>query len=154
MTEAEFTAIRKVRMTLRDPAGVNDLIYADSLPEEPDTQAGYFTAGLGNYQKFNERKQTWERLQLKLSDAYITETLQEKGSKQGLIVLIDFLIMGLQAGAISFSAGAESVSKPSLRDLIDFYKGQKKILLEQARLNTGRTIRTHQPVIGGVRETW
>jgi hypothetical protein len=154
MTEAEFVEVRKVRMMLRDPAGVNDLIYADSPPTEPDTQAGYYIAGLGNYQKFNERKNIWERLAVKLSDAYIAETLREKGPQRGPVHLIDFIIMGLQAGAISFSAGAERVSGPGLHDLVEFYKEQKKILLEQAGLNTGRTLRTQSPAIGGVREMW
>jgi hypothetical protein len=154
MTETEFAAIRKVRMMLRDPAGVNDLIYADSLPEEPDTLAGYYTDGSGIYQKFNERKNTWERLAIKLSDAYISETLCEYGIKRGPVHLIDFIIMGLQTGAVSFSAGAERVSGPGLHDLLEFYKEQRKILLEQAGLNTGRTLRTRQPVIGGVREMW
>jgi hypothetical protein len=154
MTENEFAEVRKVRMALRDPAMVNDLIYADSLPEEPDTQAGYYIAGLGNYQKFNERKKLWERLTTKLSDVYIAETLREKGLKQGMIHLIDFIIMGLQAGAVSFSAGAEHVSGPSLHDLLEFYKEQKKILTEQTGLNAGRTLRMRSPAIGGVTEAW
>jgi len=141
-------------MLLRDPSGVNDLIFADSLPEEPDTQAGYYIASLGNYQKFNGRRNTWERLSTNLSDAFITETLNEKGPVHGPISLIDFIIMGLQTGATSFKAGAESVSMPSLGDMLEFYREKKKILMEQAGLNTGRTMRTRRPVIGGVREMW
>jgi len=141
-------------MLLRDPAGVNDLIYADPLPAEPDAQAGYYIAGLGNYQKFNERKNTWERLAAKLSDVYIAETLREKGPQRGPVYLIDFIVMGLQAGAVSFSAGAERVSGPALHDLLEFYREQRKILLEQAGINTGRTLRTRKPAIGGVMEAW
>ena len=154
MTETEFAAIRKVRMQLRDPIGVNDLIYADSVPEQPDTQAGYYFSSLGKYQRFNERKNAWESLITKLSDSYIAETLQDKGQVWGPIALIDFIIMGLQAGATSFTAGAESVSGPGLRDLIEFYRGQKKILIDQAGLNTGRTIKTSRPAIGGVVEIY
>lgn len=154
MTEQEFGQVRKIRMTLRDPSGVIDLAYSDSVPENPDSQTGYYIASLGNYQKYNERKNAWERLPLKLSDAHIAEALQEKGPRLTPIALIDFLIMGLQAGAISFSAGAESVTKPSLQDLIGFYKEQKKILESQAGLNTGRALRTPVPAIGGVREIW
>ena len=152
MTEVEFGQIRKIRMMLRDPTGVIDLVYSDSLPDDPDTQIGYYIADLGNYQRFNERKKEWERLALKLSDAFITETMREKGQRKGLIALFDFLIMGLQSGAVSFSAGAVSVSKSSLKDLIDFYKEQKKILEDQAGINTGRTMRTRQAIIGGVGE--
>jgi len=154
MTEAEFAGIRKIRMLLRDPAGVNDLIFADSLPEEPDTQAGYYIASLGNYQRFNDRKNAWERLATNLSDAYIAEVMQEMGPSRGPIALIDFIIMGLQTGAVSFKAGAEGVSMPSLSDLLAFYREKKKILMEQAGLNTGRTLRMRRPVIGGVREGW
>jgi len=152
MTEVEFVEIRKIRMLLRDPNGVNDLIFADSPPEEPDAQAGYYIASLGNYQKFNDRKNAWERLPTSLSDAFIIETLKEKGPTNGPIALIDFIIMGLQTGAISFKAGAESVSMPSIGDLLEFYREKKKILMEQAGLNTGRTMRTRRPVIGGVGE--
>jgi hypothetical protein len=154
MTETEFVEIRKVRMILRDPIGVNDLIYADSFPDKPDTQAGYYISGLGNYQKYNERKNVWERLVTKLSDVYITETLREKGFQQSVMQLIDFIIMGLQSGAISFSAGAERVSGPSLSELLELYREQKKILLEQVGLNVGRTMRTRRPAVGGVLETW
>jgi len=154
MTEAEFVEIRKVRMLLRDPAGVNDLIFADSIPEEPDAQVGYYIVCLGNYQKFNDRKNVWERLQANLSDAYIAEILRDRGPIHGPIALIDFIIMGLQTGAVSFKAGAESVSMPNLGDLLDFYREKKKILMEQAGLNTGRTMRIPRPVIGGVREGW
>ena len=141
-------------MLLSDPAGVTDLIFADSFPEEPDAQAGYYIASLGNYQRFNDRKNAWERLATNLSDAYIAEVMQEMGPSRGPIALIDFIIMGLQTGAVSFKAGAESVSMPSLNDLLAFYREKKKILMEQAGLNTGRTMRTRRPVIGGVREGW
>jgi len=154
MTKAQFSQVRKIRMTLRDPAGVIDLVWLDSLPDKPDVQIGYYISDLGNYQKFNERKNEWECLVLKLSDDFILETLHEKGEKRAPVVLIDFLIMGLQSGAVSFSAGAQSVSKSSLRDLIDFYKEQKKILEDQAGMNTGRTMRTSSPIIGGVGEIW
>jgi len=154
MTEARFNQIRKIRMILRDPSSVIDLVWSESLPDDPDTQVGYFIADMGNYQRFNEYKEEWERLKLKLSDAFIIEKINERGERLAPIAIIDFLIMGLQSGAISFSAGAQSVSKSSLRDLIDFYKEQKKILEDQAGLNTGRTIRTREPVIGGVMECW
>ena len=154
MTEAEFAVVRKVRMMLRDPVGFNDFIYADSLPEKPDAQAVYYVADLGNYQRFNERRDSWEKAQVKLSDNYIIETVNEKGINRAAVTLIDFIIMGLQSGAISFSAGAESVTKASLRDQIELYKEQKKILMSQAGMNTGRTMKTKQPVIGGVAEAW
>ena len=154
MTEAEFAEVRRVRMLLRDPAGVTDLICADSLPETPDVQAGYYITGLGVYQRFNARKSAWERLETRLGDAFVIETLREKGARWGPVALIDFIIMGLQAGAASFRAGAESVSGPSLNDLLALYREQKKILLEQAGLASGRALRTRRPAIGGVGEMW
>jgi hypothetical protein len=154
MTEAEFAIVRKIRMMLRDPAGVNDLIFADSLPPEPDAQAGYYVAEIRSYKKFNARKNAWEIVAAKLSDAYILETVREKGLPRAAVCLIDFIIMGLQSGAISFSAGAESVTRASLRDQIELYQAQKKILEEQAGLNTGRSMRTRRPAVGGVIEAW
>ena len=150
MTEGEFTTVRKIRMMLRDPSGVNDLIYVDSLPDNPDTQAAYFC--LGTYHRFNSRKKEWEQLLVKLSDNYILETVGDKGITRAAIAMIDFLIMGLQSGAVSFSAGAESVTRHSLQDQINLYKEQKKILMDQLGVSTGRTLKTSRPVIGGVEE--
>ena len=152
MTEAEFARVRKLRMALRDPAGANDLIFAGSLPEKPDANAAYYIAGLGGWQKFNEKKNAWERPPLKLSDAYIIETVNEKGAERGAVALIDFIIMGLQAGVISFGAGAEKVTRASLQEEIELYREQKRILTAQAGMNSGRTMRTGRPLIGGVQE--
>ena len=155
MTEAEFVKIRKIRMLLRDPIEVNDIIFANSPPpEKPDPQVAYYVVKLGNYQRFNERKNAWEKLSTRLSDSFITETMEEKGPIHGPIALIDFIIMGLQAGATSFSAGAQNVSGSRLREIMDFYIEKKKILLDSAGLNIGRTLRTQTPAVGGIKENW
>ncbi|MCL2093024.1 MAG: hypothetical protein FWH12_02410 [Treponema sp.] len=152
MTEAEFAEVRKIRMMLRDPIEVNDIIYANSLPVEPDAQVAYYVDSLGVYQKFNHRRGVWELLILRLSDAYIKETVAEKGVQRGAIALIDFIIMGLQSGAVSFSAGAESVTRASLADEIALLKEKKAILMEETGAGTGRTLRTRRSAIGGVME--
>jgi len=154
MTEAEFAAVREMRMTLRDPSGVVDLALADSLPESPDPQVGYRVPSMGGYRRYSERRGEWERLDARLSDAHILETVAREGPKRASIRLLDFMVMGLQAEATSFSAGAQKVAKAGLRERIDLYLELRKILLEQAGMNTGRTFRSRRPAVGGVTEAW
>jgi len=154
MTEAEFAIAREIRMTLRDPPGVNDLALADSLPDKPDPQVGYHVPDLGGYRRFSERRGEWERLDARLSDARILETVGREGPLRAAVSLLDFIVMGLQAEATSFSAGAQKVSKAGLLERIALYREQRKILLERAGMNTGRTLRARRPPVGGVAEDW
>jgi hypothetical protein len=75
---------------------------------------------------------------------------------RAILFVIDYLIAGLNTGAVSFSAGAESVHLPSLKDLLDFYKAIRQIKeAEIARaegMNTGRIFRTPRRPVGGVME--
>jgi hypothetical protein len=155
MTVQDFTKIRDMRMQLRDPAGVNDIIIVDALPVNPDPNSAYYVNPDGNYKKYNSFTQGWDALALRLSDAYILEMIEQH--KNGAILyLIDFLIAGLKTGAVSFNAGAESVSFPSLADLLNYYTQlralkQEEIAAENGN-NTGRMFRTRRPPIGGVVE--
>ena len=152
MTEREFAAVREIRMILRDPPGVNDLALADSLPERPDPRVGYHVPDLGGFRRYNERRCEWERLDTGLSDAYVIETVQREGPRRAAVSLLDFIVMGLQAEATGFTAGAQKVARADLNERINLYLEQRKILLERAGLNTGRTFRTRRPAVGGVRE--
>jgi hypothetical protein len=148
-----FGMIRDVRMMLRDPAGVNNIIRADSYPTEPYPGTAYVVDD--RYQVWNTSTMIWEMLNPCLSDLYILEVLKQQGRARGIIALIDFMIMGIQAGgATHISAGAESVTMPSAQEQLEFLKEKKRILLSQTGLSGGRIFRTQRRDIGGVREEW
>jgi hypothetical protein len=150
-----FQVQRSIRMELRDPAGVNDIVYAETLPESGDFNVAYFYDN--KYYRWNNLLDEWEVLPLKVSDAYIRQMVITHGNR-GILFLIDYLIAGLNTGAVSFSSGAESVHLQSLKDLLDFYKTLRQIKeAEIARaegMNTGRIFRTPRRPVGGVMECW
>lgn len=148
-----FAEIRYVRMMLRDPAGVNNIVQADTYPAEPYPGTAYLIDN--RYQTWSDRKKMWETLIPCLSDSYIVEILRQKGKVWGIIALIDFIILGIQAGgATHISAGAESVTLLSPREQLEFLKEQKGILLSQMGLSGGRICKTRGRVVGGVMEEW
>jgi hypothetical protein len=153
MTDTAAEKLRSIRMELRDPAGVNDILYAETLPASGDPGAAYCHEGA--YYKWSNLLEEWEVLPLKISDAYIGRMISTHGSR-AVLVLIDYLIAGLNTGAVSFSAGAESVHLQSLRDLLDFYKALRQMKeAEIARaegMNSGRFFRTPRRPVGGVTE--
>jgi hypothetical protein len=142
-----------IRMELRDPAGVNDIVYAETLPASGDPAVAYFHDE--KYYRWDNLLEEWETLPLKLSDAYIRQMVITHG-RRGILFLIDYLIAGLNTGAVSFSAGAESVHLPGLKDLLDFYlalRQMKEAEIARAEgMNTGRIFRTPKRPIGGVME--
>ncbi|MHB9293842.1 hypothetical protein Holit_02961 [Hollandina sp. SP2] len=153
VSESQFEVIRYVRMMLRDPAGMNAIIPADSYPAEPYPGTAYLIDN--RYQVWNTRKKQWETLTPALSDPYILEVIRLKGRARGIIALIDGIIMGIQAGgATHISAGAESVTMLSPREQLEFLLAKKRILLSQMGLSGGRICTTRRRVIGGVREEW
>jgi hypothetical protein len=151
--DSRFAEIRYIRMTLRDPPGVNAVISADDYPAEPYPGAAYLING--RYQVWNARKRMWETLIPQLSDGYIMEVLKRDGRERGVITLIDFIIMGIQAGgATHISAGAESVTTPPPREQLEFLKEKKRILLARTGLSGGRIYKTRRRTVGGVMEEW
>jgi hypothetical protein len=152
-TDDGFALIRYVRMLVRDPAGVNNIVQADAYPTEPYPGTAYFIDN--RYQLWNARKKAWETLSPGLSDDYIVEVLRRDGRARGIIALIDFIILGIQdGGATQISAGAESVTLLSPRERLEFLKEKKRILLSQTGLGGGRICKTRRRAIGGVREEW
>jgi hypothetical protein len=147
--------LRLIRMELRDPAGVNDIVYVETLPASGDPGAAYYYDG--TYYKWSGLLEQWESLPLKIGDAYIRQMVITHGNR-GILFLIDYLIAGLNTGAVSFSAGAESVHLQSIKDLLDYYKALRQIKeAEIARaegMNTGRIFRTPRRPVGGVMECW
>ena len=149
-----FAEIRYVRMMLRDPAGMNNIVQADTYPGEPYPGTAYLIDN--RYRIWSERKKAWETLSPCLSDRYIVEVIRRKGRARGIIALIDFIILGIQAagGATHISAGAESVTLLPPREQLEFLKEQKGILLSRLGLSGGRICKTRGRVVGGIREEW
>jgi hypothetical protein len=150
-TEDGFAMIRYARMMLRDPAGVNTIVQAGDYPAEPYPGTAYLINN--RCQIWSPRKKAWETLSPALSDGYILEVIRRDGRDRGIIALIDFIIMGIQAGgATQISAGAESVTLLPPREQLEFLKEKKRILLSQTGLGGGRICKTRRRAIGGVRE--
>jgi hypothetical protein len=131
------------------------MVYADTLPASGDPGAAYYYEE--KYYQWNNLLEAWEVLPLKISDAYIRQMVITHG-KRGILFLIDYLIAGLSTGAVSFSAGAESVHLPGIKDLLDFYKALRQIkeaeIARAGGMNSGRIFRTPKRPIGGVMEGW
>jgi hypothetical protein len=131
----------------------NDLFFVTSLPDEPPEGAA-FTRGDGVYWAYPGGE--WVKLPLKFSDAAVEDMLSMGGGViTAACLLIDRLTARIQPGdyITSGNAGGQSLSFPSLADMLAFYRGLKKDLLdEEARLNAGSFIITPRPPVGGVYE--
>jgi hypothetical protein len=148
-----FQVQRSIRMELRDPYGVNDIIYAETLPPSGDPDIAYYNDG--KYYKWDGV--SWALLPLKISDAYIRQMVITRGNR-GILGLIDFLIAGIKIGVKSFSSGAEKTDMESLTDVLAFYQALRKIkeneIAAAEGTNTGRTLRTRRRPVGGIVEGW
>lgn len=150
-----FQVQRSLRMELRDPQGVNDILYAQTLPPTGEGGAAYYCGG--RYYRWNGLLEAWEGMTVKVSDAYIRQMVITHGSR-GILFLLDYLTAGLHTGAVSFTSGAESVHLPGVKDLLDFYQTLRRTreaeLARRERANTGRIIRSRRRPVGGVVEGW
>jgi hypothetical protein len=133
-----------------------DIMYVERLPSyAPDGVA--FTLGDGAYQV--KKNESWTALSTKFTDAGIRGMVNESGSVLGAAcLLIDRLIARIQPDdyITSGNAGGQSVSFPSLADMLAFYRGLKEALREEAArisgLGSGGFFRTKKRPVGGVLE--
>jgi hypothetical protein len=148
-----FQVQRSIRMELRDPYGVNDIVYAETLPASGDPDVAYYSNG--KYYKWENS--SWQVLPLKISDAYIRQMVITKGNR-GILGLIDYLIAGLKTGVRSFSSGAEKTDMESLSDVLAYYLALRKLkeneIAAAEGTTTGRTLRTRRRPVGGIVEGW
>jgi hypothetical protein len=147
--------ILRIRGMIYDPQA-NDLVYVETLPSDPPPGVA-FTLGDGAYRVRPEGD--WITLTTKFTDAGIEDVSAMAGEPiRAACMLIDRLIARIQPDdyITSGNAGGQSVSFPSLADMLAFYRGLKTDLLAEAAalagLDTGRFFKTERPAVGGVWE--
>jgi hypothetical protein len=147
--------VLRIRGMIADPLA-NDLLYVLSLPPAPPAGTA-FTIGDGGYRVY--RDGVWVPLALRFTDGVIEDVFNQGGTVlSAAALLIDRLIARIdpQDYITSGTAGGQSLGFPSLADMLAFYRGLKKDLLDEAaRLNgtdTGRFFVIPKPPVGGVYE--
>ena len=148
--------VLRVRGMIYDPL-VNDIFFVETLPDNPPDGMA-FTRGDGNY--LQKQSGEWERLPIKFTDAGIEDMIAIAGDDPiaGAALLIDRLIARIQPEdyLTSGNAGGQSLSFPTLAELLAFYKGLKDSLKEEAaalaHADSGLMLRTRKRFVGGVME--
>jgi hypothetical protein len=145
--------ILRVREMIYDPRA-KDLVYVEQLPSYPPPGVA-FTRGDGEYRV--RPGGTWAVLDTKFTDAGIEDMIAVAGDPvRAACLLIDRIIARVQPDdyITSGNAGGQSVSFPSLADLLAFYRGLKADLLAEAAAlagtDTGLLFSVERPAVGGV----
>jgi hypothetical protein len=147
--------ILRLREMIYDPQA-KDIVYVDQLPSYPPPGVA-FTLGDSVYRV--RPGDTWIILDTKFTDAGIEDTIAMAGDPvRAACLLIDRLVARIQPDnyIMSGNAGGQSVSFPTLADLLAFYRGLKADLLAEAAAiagtDTGRLFSVERPAVGGVWE--
>jgi hypothetical protein len=148
--------ILQARGMIYDPAS-KDIMYVEAMPNMPPAGVA-FTTGNGNY--MIKEGGEWITLPTKFTDAGIEDVFTLAGGSpvEAACLLIDRLIARIQPDdyLTSGNAGGQSMSFPSLADMLAFYRGIKKDLQDEAaRINNtdaGRFFQFRRPAVGGVWE--
>jgi hypothetical protein len=144
----------RVRRRIGDPV-TSDFIFVNTLPAAAQPRTAV-TTGDGNYWFYNRIE--WKPYALKFSDVYIRELIKERGQRPAAIRLIDNLIARIDPTdyITSGNAGGQSVSFPTIAEVMDFYHRRRDLLLkeeaEDAGMNSGLMLKTIRRPVGGVLE--
>jgi hypothetical protein len=145
--------VLRLREMIYDPLA-KDIVYVEQLPSYPPPGVA-FTLGDGEYRV--RPGDTWTILDTKFTDAGLEDVLTMTGDPvRAACLLIDRLVARIQPDdyITSGNAGGQSVSFPSLADMLAFYRGLKANLLAEAAAlagtDTGRMITVARPAVGGV----
>jgi hypothetical protein len=148
--------VLRVREMIYDPQA-KDIVYVERLPAVPPAGIA-FTTGDGVYRA--RPGDTWIILNTKFTDAGIEDVIAMAGEPvRAACLLIDRLVARIQPDdyITGGNAGGQSVSFPSLADMLAFYRGLKESLLKEAALisglGSGGFFRTKKRPVGGVLET-
>jgi hypothetical protein len=145
-----------IRRSIGDPI-VNDFILTVELPDSGVKGTAYVlydTAYNGQYNYWDGTQ--WKQFDLKFSDAYIQMLLEKDTRLNTSIILINNLIARIDPTdyITSGNAGGQSVSFPSLADMLAFYEALKKALLDEAAaeagLNSSVFLKSKPVGVGGV----
>jgi hypothetical protein len=133
-----------------------DIVFVETLPLYPPDGVA-FTLGDGTYRVWCD--EAWVSLPTKFTDAGIEDIVALAGDPlRAACMLIDRLVARIQPDdyITSGNAGGQSVSFPSLADMLAFYRGLKADLLAEAAVlegnDTGRFMKFDRPAVGGVYE--
>jgi hypothetical protein len=146
--------IFETRRGIGDPVTA-DFVFIDKLPKTAPPNTAH-TAGNGVYKFYNGVE--WREYGLKFSDGYVRGLLEGLGRVKAAVKLVDNLIARIDPAdyLTSGNAGGQSVSFPSLRDVLDYYNALRDRLLEEeaaaAGMNSGRMLQTKRRPVGGVLE--
>jgi hypothetical protein len=144
-----------VRRSIGDPVTL-DFICVAVLPEDGPGKTA-FTTGDGVYWYYDG---SWKQYGLKFSDPYIRELVEEQGRLRAAMTLINNLIARIDPSdyITSGNAGGQSVSFPSLSDMLAYYNGLRDALMKEEaasnRMDSGLMLRTKRRPVGGVMEDY
>jgi hypothetical protein len=150
-----FNEIIEVRRSIGDPITADFVFFIEELPETALNNTAY-TTGDGEYKFFDGVE--WRPYNLKFSDGYIQGLVEGLGRLKAAIKLIDILIARIDPTdyITSGNAGGQSVSFPSLGEIMDYYKALRNQLIEEekaaAGVNSGLMVHTVKRPVGGVLE--
>ena len=163
MIETWLQDIIEVRRSIGDPV-TSDFIFVEKLPsfipeEPPDILINTaYTTGNGEYWFFDQIE--WRKYTLKFGGAYVKLLVDKHGRLGASIKLVDNLIAQIDPTdyLTSGNAGGQSVSFPSLQDVLNYYDALRKQLLEEesaeAGVNSGLMLKTKKRYVGGVLEDY
>jgi len=153
-TPAWLDEVFQIRRSIGDPV-TGDFVYAEELPETAPQNIAHRT-GNGEYRFYDGAE--WREYSLKFGDAYIRLLAGKYGQLGASIKLIDSLIAQIDPTdyITSGNAGGQSMSFPSLQEVMDYYKTLRGILFEEyaaeAGMNSGLMLETKRRPVGGVIE--
>jgi len=147
----------QIRRSIGDPV-TGDFVYVEELLSENALKNTAYTSGDGEYWFFDGVE--WRLYSLKFGDAYIRLLLEKYSRLSASIKLIDDLIARIDPTdyITSGNAGSQSMSFPSLSEVVEYYKTLRNILLEEeakeAGMNSGLILDTKRRLVGGVIEDY
>ena len=155
MADNALDQVIQVRRSIGDPVTSDFVIVEGDLPAEPLKNTAY-TKGNGVYW-FHDGVD-WREYTLKFGDAYIGALIDHHGLIKAAVRLIDNLIARIDPSdyITSGNAGGQSMSFPSLQDVLAYYNALRDRLLEEeaeaAGMNSGLMLKTKKKMVGGVQE--
>jgi len=148
--------IFEVRRSVGDPV-TGGFTLVDVLPETAPQNTAY-TTGNGEYLFFDGVE--WRNYSIKTGDAYIRLLLEKHGRLRTSIKLVDNMTAQINPEDFlqSGNAGGQSMSFPSLRDVLDYYDALRERLLEEEAAengtNSGLMLAAKKRPVGGVLEDY
>jgi len=145
----------QIRRSIGDPV-TGDFVYVEELPDTAPQNIAH-TTGNGEYQFYDGVE--WRKYNLKFGDAYIRLLAEKHGRLGASIKLIDNLIAQIDPTDLtSGNTGGQSMSFPSLQEVLNYYATLRNILFEEeaaeAGMNSGLMLETKRRPVGGVIEDY